>query len=638
MFLKSFKKVPPLLLVAILLASVANVFLIPPKEVNSVGGEVSNSTTFTVSSPVPTITSISPTSVNAGTSEITLTINGTNFITLSVVKWNNIDRTTTYVSPTQLTATIPASDLTTATTRSVTVSNPAPGGGASNSATFTINNLSPLIENITPTSATVGSNQLTLTIAGAGLIPGSQIKWNNSIKTTTYVSATQLTATIPASDLTTSGTYNITITNPSPGGGTSDALIFTVNEAEVVVPPPPPPPIIQGLIKVINNIPFEEVIDNIQKPIEAATQLITEGTKALIEGIKDIIQNSEVLMKGVEVVTESAKVVVEQAKVIVETPEVAVTTQVVSTVGVAAGGAATASAAPLSFPLSEIFLFPVRLWGMLLSLLGIRKKNLPWGVVFDSVTKQPLDPSYVTLKGLKGKDISSSITDLDGRYGFLVPPGTYTIEAKKTNYVFPSKKLTGLRDEVYNNLYFGEKIEIKKLGEVISKNIPLDPVRFDWNEFAKKDKNLMKFYSRFDIVIRKIADPSFIIGFVVSLIALLLLPSIYSVIMFVCYLVLLLIRSIMRVMGVKPKSFGHVYDKEGAPLSFAIMRVIMPSSNTEISSKVVDKYGRYYCLVPKGKYYVKIERKNRDGSYSLAYTSPVIDASKSGIIKERFVV
>src|SRR3989344_1186038 len=159
MFLKSFKKVPPLLLVAILLASVANVFLIPPKEVNSVGGEVSNSTTFTVSSPVPTITSISPTSVNAGTSEITLTINGTNFITLSVVKWNNIDRTTTYVSPTQLTATIPASDLTTATTRSVTVSNPAPGGGASNSATFTINNLSPLIENITPTSATVGSNQ-----------------------------------------------------------------------------------------------------------------------------------------------------------------------------------------------------------------------------------------------------------------------------------------------------------------------------------------------------------------------------------------------------------------------------------------------------------------------------------------------
>jgi hypothetical protein len=53
---------------------------------------------------------------------------------------------------------------------------------------------------------------------------------------------------------------------------------------------------------------------------------------------------------------------------------------------------------------------------------------------------------------------------------------------------------------------------------------------------------------------------------------------------------------------------------------------------------VADKYGRYYCLVPKGKYYVKIEKKNADASYTLVHTSAIIDASKNGIIKKKFLV
>ena len=64
----------------------------------------------------------------------------------------------------------------------------------------------------------------------------------------------------------------------------------------------------------------------------------------------------------------------------------------------------------------------------------------------------------------------------------------------------------------------------------------------------------------------------------------------------------------------------------------------MYGSDVEIVSKVADRYGRYYCLVPPGQYYVKIEKKNRDGSYSLVYTSKVIDVSKKGIIKEKFKV
>ena len=171
--------------------------------------------------------------------------------------------------------------------------------------------------------------------------------------------------------------------------------------------------------------------------------------------------------------------------------------------------------------------------------------------------------------------------------------------------------------------------------KTIVKNIPLDPVKFDWNEFAKKDKNLMKFYSKWDILIRKIYDFFFVIGFIVAVIAFGFAPYPYNMVIIVLYLFLLL----MRVLGLKPKAYGSVIDKAtGTPLSFAIIRIIMPVSDKEIASKAVDKYGKYYCLVSPGKYYVKIEKKNNDGSYSLIHTSQLIDTSKKGIINEVFEI
>ena len=86
--------------------------------------------------PVPTTTSIQPAVVKAGASDTTLTINGTGFVASSTVDLNGTALTTTYVSATQLTATIPAAMLATPTTADVTVVNGAPGGGTSNPQTL----------------------------------------------------------------------------------------------------------------------------------------------------------------------------------------------------------------------------------------------------------------------------------------------------------------------------------------------------------------------------------------------------------------------------------------------------------------------------------------------------------------------
>ena len=99
------------------------------------------SPTITVSAALggpPTITSLSPSRISAGTAAFTLTVNGTGFTTGSQVRWNGVARTTTFVSATQLRVAIAAADVAAPGTAQVTVLTPPPGGGTSAPATFTI--------------------------------------------------------------------------------------------------------------------------------------------------------------------------------------------------------------------------------------------------------------------------------------------------------------------------------------------------------------------------------------------------------------------------------------------------------------------------------------------------------------------
>src|SRR5207249_3324100 len=153
------------------------------------GGTGTATLLITINNPVPTTTSISPNCVTTGSTDFTLTVNGTNFVSTSTVNWNGTALTTTFVSSIQLTATVPAANLATAGTASVTVVNPAPGGGTSNSVTFSINNPVPTITSISPTSTIAGSGSFTLTVNGTNFVSTSTVNWNGSALATTFVSS-----------------------------------------------------------------------------------------------------------------------------------------------------------------------------------------------------------------------------------------------------------------------------------------------------------------------------------------------------------------------------------------------------------------------------------------------------------------
>ena len=98
------------------------------------GGGVSTPFSFQVQNPVPAIASLSPNTVYFGASDTTITVNGSGFVTSSVVKLGGSPLTTTRVSSSQLTAVVPGSALGALGDLSITVVTPAPGGGTSNAS------------------------------------------------------------------------------------------------------------------------------------------------------------------------------------------------------------------------------------------------------------------------------------------------------------------------------------------------------------------------------------------------------------------------------------------------------------------------------------------------------------------------
>jgi uncharacterized repeat protein (TIGR01451 family) len=166
------------------------------------GGGTSAPAVFVVSAanPAPTITTISPTSAVAGGAGFTLTVNGTGFVATSAVNFGADAPVTTFVSPTQLTAAIPAGDIATAGNVNVTVTSPGPGGGTSNTVTFTVGNVAATADlavaiTASPSPAPVlGSVTYQITVTNNGPNPTTGVVLTDALPTgTVFASIDDLT-------------------------------------------------------------------------------------------------------------------------------------------------------------------------------------------------------------------------------------------------------------------------------------------------------------------------------------------------------------------------------------------------------------------------------------------------------------
>jgi hypothetical protein len=190
--------------------------------------------------PPPEISiSITPTSANvrAGTSQtFASTLTGT---TNQSVMWSvngisggnstlgTINSTGAYIAP---------QSLPNPNTVTIRVTS-AQDSSASASSVVTLWNGTPSVSSVNPAIFSTGA--FALTVNGGQFVNGAQVIFGGAALTTTYISATKLTATGSEAS---AGIFAVSVTNPNPGGSTSGAVNVTVTAQSGGNPPPPPPP------------------------------------------------------------------------------------------------------------------------------------------------------------------------------------------------------------------------------------------------------------------------------------------------------------------------------------------------------------------------------------------------------------
>ncbi len=177
----------------------------------------------------PTVAGINPSNGAVGS---TVTITGTNFTGVNSVKFaNNASAQFTINSDTQITATVPNG----AVTGPITISKQGCNDAQTGAFTVVQPNPVPSLTSLNPNSAVEGSPGFTLTVTGSNFVNGAVVRWNNADRSTTFDSATQLRATITAQDIASAGAASVTVFNPGPGGGASNALNFTIAQTPRIV-------------------------------------------------------------------------------------------------------------------------------------------------------------------------------------------------------------------------------------------------------------------------------------------------------------------------------------------------------------------------------------------------------------------
>jgi len=189
--------------------------------------------------PVPEIISITPNNTQRESNEIKIHIDGDKFITSSITYFNDLSLNTTFTDNKHIQATIPKEMFLKANFFPVTVTNPQPEGGVSNSIDFTVNNPIPSITVLEPAIVEAGTQNLILNIYGTGFFNDTEIYFGRLKQIATYIGNTNLQIELTSEDLKTKGSYEIMAHNLPPGGGNSNKIPLTIkSQLEITITSP----------------------------------------------------------------------------------------------------------------------------------------------------------------------------------------------------------------------------------------------------------------------------------------------------------------------------------------------------------------------------------------------------------------
>jgi trimeric autotransporter adhesin len=211
---------------ALAAGQVANLVLSNP----SPGGGSSDPSSFSIMSPTPAVTGLSPRSVPQGV-PATITVNGSGFEANSVVLYNGAARPTTFVNGTTLQVSLTAADLQSFGSGQISVNNPGPGGSNTTPTELVIAATAPTILSVSPSGVAVNTSSnvpTSISISGSGFAPNATVQANGTFVPVTSQNGTNITVSLPATFFAAAGSIQLVVSNPGTPVVQSNAATVSV--------------------------------------------------------------------------------------------------------------------------------------------------------------------------------------------------------------------------------------------------------------------------------------------------------------------------------------------------------------------------------------------------------------------------
>jgi sugar lactone lactonase YvrE len=208
-----------------------------------------------------------------------------------------------------------------------------------------------------------------------------------------------------------------------------------------------------------------------------------------------------------------------------------------------------------------------------------RKKARSWGVVFDQSTKEALPFAVVRVQDPSGQQLKQSVTDLSGRFGFVLDAGKYILNVEKSGYTS-----------------FSESIHITRSEEVLNIDVPLSS-----EGGANAVLAIQKFFKKNMYLLSIILT---VVGFSLTLASVMFVANIVNVLVLAIYI----IQGAVIITTAPPKSWGRIYDSlTHESIKGAFVRLYDIEQGRQIDIQMADDKGRYGFIADKRDYLLKVD-------------------------------
>jgi hypothetical protein len=372
--------------------------------------------------------------------------------------------------------------------------------------------------------------------------------------------------------------------------------------------------------------PGDHVIEvKVTPPAQAAAQQVAEAVSDAAQATVSAIFRTDATLKDTpllnaagslaeailpqavsDTLAPAAEAIKDSVVAIRESPAVQTVNSAIATPAAAAAMTVTTASAVggiAGFQQFGLFLFTQG------SLLFRRKKRYGFGVVYSHGSKLPVDLAIVRLVDQKtGRPLATRVTDKQGRYLFIAPPGEFKLEVRKDGFSFPSPSIPQTpSDGPWTDLYFGQTLTLPE-GGVIAKNVPLDPVS-DQRLHQEVMSGALKAKAQWSLAA---------LGPGLAAASYLATPRTPQILALLFHLSLLYVFHRLT-KGKKPKNWGKVSDEQGKPLKHAVVRIVETQYNKVLESQLTDDQGRYSFLAGQNVYYLRFEKPG----YATAESQPL---------------